>query len=590
MIFLKPEYLFFMLIPLVVLFYFIVTNKNRLDSVFDPSILEKLTFDNDSLGRIGRNIMLFVALFSFIIALARPVFEKGDVQIKTKSIDMMVALDVSKSMQARDIYPNRLAFAKKQFGAFVDSFTEANVGVIAFSSEGFLVSPMTQDTSTLKYLVNNLSLDSMSLKGTNLMIPIEKAKEFLKDSNEKIVIIFTDGGDESDFSHEIEAAKEYGISIYIYAIGTQMGAPIKDVDGDIKDAKGNIVISKLNESIKPLALETNGAYIMGGYKDNSIPLMVEDIKKKFEIRDLKSKNIKEYQELFYYFVGLGLLFMLFSFSSLPKRSSATFVLFLMVGLYAPTDANARVFDFIDIDQAKEAYTQEKYDEAKVLFDKVKTSKKSPQSIYNYANAEYKNQNYENAIQSYQSVKTVDKSLQYKKEFNIGNSYFQLQEYEKALEAYEKAQKIKTEDDLEYNIELTKKKLEEQNQQNKNDQDQNQEEKDKDKKDQQENKDDQQKSQNDKKDQEENKENDSKKKEEKKEPNKDKKGDQKNKDEKKKDQQNKEQDPSNKSDEKQKITPKEIQKWQEQLEKMQPKTMPLRFESSEAERKADEKPW
>jgi Ca-activated chloride channel family protein len=256
-----------------------VTNRSKLNSVFDEKILEKLTFDNDSLGKVGRNIMLFVALVSIIVALSRPVIPKGDVKIKSKSIDMMVALDVSKSMKAVDIYPDRLTFAKKQFNSFLDAFNEANVGVIAFSSDGFLVSPMTQDSDTLKYLVKNLSLESMSLKGTDIMIPIERAKEFLKDSKEKIVIIFTDGGDNKDFSKEIEKAKEYGISVYIYAVGTELGAPIKDNGEDIKDKNGNIVISKLNESIKELAMNTNGAYIVGSYKDNSVDLMVEDIKK-----------------------------------------------------------------------------------------------------------------------------------------------------------------------------------------------------------------------------------------------------------------------------------------------------------------------
>ncbi|HIP46076.1 MAG TPA: VWA domain-containing protein, partial [Campylobacterales bacterium] len=457
MIFLKPEYLTMMLIPTLILFYFIVTNKSALDTYFDEKILEKLRFENGTLGKIGRNILLFVALIMMIIALARPVVEKGDVQIKSKSIDMMVALDISKSMMAGDFYPSRLAFAKKRFVEFVDSFKEANIGIVAFSSEGFLVSPMTQDSSTLKYLVNNLSLDSMTLKGTNLLIPIEKGNAFLKESKDKIIIIFTDGGDKTDFTKEIERAKEYGESIYIYAVGTPEGGPIIERGESIKDDNGNIVITRLNESIKTLAFETGGAYIVGNHEDNSIDLMVKDIKKKFKMQDVKEKKIKEYKELFYYPLSVAVLFLLFAFHSFPSRMGGT----IMIGLLAisvPSPSGAKVFDFFDIDKASAAYSDEKYEEASEHYKEVIKSNKSPESIYDLANAQYKQGAYKEALKNYQNVTAKTDALQYKKAFNSGNTYMQLKEYDKAIKAYEDAKKLKNEEDLEHNLALAKKKL------------------------------------------------------------------------------------------------------------------------------------
>lgn len=566
MIFLKPEYLTMMLIPTLILFYFIVSNKSTLDVYFDKKILEKLRFDNGTLGKIGRNILLFVALIMMIVALARPVVEKGDVQIKSKSIDMMVALDISKSMMAGDFYPSRLAFAKKRFVEFVDSFSEAHIGIVAFSSEGFLVSPMTQDSTTLKYLVNNLSLDSMTLKGTNLLIPIEKGNAFLKDSKDKIIIIFTDGGDKTDFSKEIERAKEYGESIYVYAVGTPEGGPILERGEAIKDKEGNMVITKLNESIKTLAFETGGAYIVGNHEDNSIELMVKDIKKKFKMQDVKEKKVKEYRELFYYPLSLAVLFLLFAFHSFPSRAS-TLIMIGLIMIGSPKQSEAKVFDFFDIDKASQAYESEQYEEASEHYKKVIKSNKSAESIYDLANAQYKQGAYKEALKSYQNVTAKTDALKYKKAFNSGNTHMQLKEYEKAVSAYKEAKKLKTEEDLEHNLAMAKKKLEEKKKKE-------QKKKNKDKK-----KDDKKKK--DKKQGDGDSDKKDKKKEEKKE--KDKKEEAK----KKKEQQEKKEQKAQKKPE---ISKKEEKMWEKHLEKMKPKTMPMKLNMKPVEREKDEKPW
>ena len=554
MIFLKPEYLTMMLIPTLILFYFIVTNRSALDSYFDKKILEKLRFENGALGKIGRNILLFIALIMMILALARPVKEKGEVAIKSKSIDMMVALDISKSMMAGDIYPNRLAFAKQRFIKFVDSFKEANIGIIAFSSEGFLVSPMTQDSSTLKYLVNNLSLDSMTLKGTNLLIPIEKGNAFLKESKEKIIIIFTDGGDNVDFSKEIQRAKEYGESIYIYAVATPEGGTIEENGEMLKDKEGNMVITKLNEGIKTLAFESGGAYIVGNHNDDSIALMVADIKKKFKMRDSKEKRVKEYKELFYYPLSLALLFMLFAFHSFPSRASAPIMIaFIMIA--SPRDAEAKVFDFFDINKANKAYHDSNYTQAEEAYKKVIKSNKSPESIYDLANAQYKQEKYKEALKSYDNVIAKTDALKYKKMFNKGNSHFQLKEYEKAIKDYEEAKKIQDDEDLEHNLALAKKKLEEK------------------KKKEQEKKDD-------------------KKKDDKKKDKKEGDGDS-DKEKKKKEEKEKKKEDSKKQKpkpSKEEISKKEEKMWEQHLENNKPKTMPMKLDMKPVERQKDEKPW
>lgn len=563
MIFLKPEYLYMMLIPALVLFYFITMQKSVLHEYFDSKVLEKLRFDNDALGKIGRNMMLFMALLLMIVALARPVKEKGEVQIKSKAIDMMVALDVSKSMMAGDFYPSRLAFAKKKFVEFVDSFKEANIGVIAFSAEGFLVSPMTQDSSTLKYLVNNLSLDSMSLAGTDLAIPIQKGEAFLKKSKEKIVIIFTDGGDSVDFSEEIALAKKYHESIYIYAVATPQGAPIEQKGVALKDKEGNIVITKLNSAIKKLAFESGGAYIVGNYEDDSIALMVEDIKKKFKTRELKEKKIKEYQELFYYPLSLAMLFLLFAFHSFPKRGLSIMIALIMIAF--PKGLEAKVFDFLDISKADRAYEKKEFQKAEALYQEIVKSNKSPESIYALANTQYKEGKYKKALKNYHNVIATKPSLQYKKAFNIGNAHFKLGAYEEAIKAYERAQKIDNNEDVAHNLALAKKKLKEKKQK---------------KQQKSEKKQDQKKQKNQK--------NDSKKSEQK-QTKQENKGDKKE-SKKSQKQEKKEEKKKKKSHKKAEISHKEEKMWQEHLEQLKPKTMPMKLHMKRIERMADEKPW
>lgn len=565
MILLRPDYILFMMIPALILFFFIITHKNSISSVFDEKMLEKLTFDNGSLGRMGRNFMLFAALFLMIIALSRPAIEKGDVKIKSKKIDLLIALDISKSMLASDIYPNRLEFAKKKIYKFIDSFKEANIGVIAFSAEGFLVSPMTQDSATLKYLIGNLSLESLSTGGTDLLIPIKKGASFLKDSKQKIVIIFTDGGDNETFEKELEATKNAGVHIYIYATATNGGAPITENGISVKDKEGNIVITKLNDKIKTLAIESGGAYIVGGLKDDSVSILVEDIKKKFEMSETNSRKIKEYKELFYYPLGLGILFMLFAFSSFPKRSHVGILALLVIGLSSPK-LEAGVFDFQTIDKAHEAYQKENYKEAIESYKEVVKSKKSPQSFYDLANAQYKDKKYEQALSTYNKVTPKDPNLEYKKLFNSGNSHFQLKKYEEALKSYEKAGKINIEADLEHNIELAKKMIEKKK-------------KEQEKKDNKQKKDDDKKEDEDKEKQDKKNQDDKKNKQDKKDA---KDGD------KDKDSSKKQEEPKDKKEEK--ISEKEAKKWEQQLEKMKPKTMPMKFQNYNIERTKNEKPW
>lgn len=562
MIFLRPEYLVFMMIPLFVLFYFIVTGKSQIQTIFDEKILEKLTVDTDSLGRTGRNIILFGSLFMMIVALARPVLPKGEIEAASKSIDLLVALDISKSMLATDRYPNRLSFAKKKIYELLDKFKEARVGVIAFADDGFVVAPLTDDKNTLKFLIENLNTDALSTNGTNLLVPILKAKEFLEEDDQKILVIFTDGGDQEDFSEEIKAAKEAGISVYIYAVGTPQGAPIPYHGEALKDSKGNMVVTRLNPKIKALAIETGGAYIEGGYRDKSIDMIIRDIKQKFRMQTLKSRKVQDFQELFYYPLTLAVLFMLMAFSSLPRPSRNLLLLPLLLLGSVTVPSHAGFLDFHEIKQGFEHYRMENYRDAIHHFEKVVQSRKDAPSYYDLGNAYYRAGLYKEAVKAYKHAYTNNPDLLYKIFFNMGNAYFKLKKYEKALDAYLFAKKFKTEPDLEYNIELTKKHL--------------------------------------KKKPPKPKKNPASKKKEQKKKQPDDKKEQQNQNQNQNQQKKQQSQSSSKDQQKQKgghqqqkrspISSAEMKKWERKLQKSRPRTMPLRFKVEDTKREKNAKPW
>ena len=469
MIFLHLEYIYLMLIPLLVLIFLISTNKSTLDRYYSKEVLKRLKISDGSIGQKGRNIFLFLTLILMIIALARPVIPKGEVNVKSSTTDILLAIDVSKSMLADDMYPNRLEFAKKRAIEFMRSFKSARFGVVAFSSVGFLVSPLSEDIPTVEYLVKNLNTDSLNQKGTDLMTPLQLANKFLKNEKEKVLVIFSDGGDSRDFSKEISYAKEHDIKVYIYAVGTKRGSTIKENGVVLTDKKGDIVITRLNVAIKELALKSGGAYIVGDYTGKSIKALEKAIKQKIYETNKREKKIKTYKELFYYPLWVALVFMLFGFSSMPRKRLKKIAPMLLVAfvMFAPTLKASSLFDFQVIKKADNSYKNNDFKESAKLYGKLLKDKKASELHYDLANSLYKQKKYKEALNEYKQVNSKNSSLMFKKYYNEGNAYAYMKKYDEAIKAYEKALKINPKDeDAKHNLELIKKlKKKKQNKQN-----------------------------------------------------------------------------------------------------------------------------
>lgn len=447
---LNIEFIFLMLVPSFFLLYLIITNKSELERIFDKDVLNRIRIDR-GIPKNRKLFILFLALFLMIFALSRPVIEKGVVEVEVKRKPIVLALDISKSMLAQDLFPNRLEFAKNKMIQFIKRSKEFDIAVIAFAKDAFIVSLLSSDKEAILFLIKNLDTKSITLQGTNFLPALETAAKLLKKENIKNILIFSDGGDKSDFSKEIDFAKKENLRVYMLGFGSQKGAPIPQNGGYLKDKNQNIVITRLNKNFQRLTTKSGGKFIVAtnGTGDiDKILKLLDDNKKK-----VSSQKITLRIEFYPYILAFALILLFVSFFSF-KRS---FFIFMLLFLFNPK-IEAGIFDFKDIKEANEYYKKKKYEKAAHYFKKVANSKKSSQSFYNLANAYYKAKKYKEAIRYYNLVQTPNSRLRRYVLHNLGNSYFMLKDYKKAIEFYEKALEIEFDKDTKYNLDLAKKML------------------------------------------------------------------------------------------------------------------------------------
>ena len=494
MSFLYQNVLFFMLLPSFILLFLIIKKGDKFSQYFTKDTLDKLSVSNRYFSTKARNITLLIALIFMIIALARPVINEKNISSKHKINSLVIAIDVSKSMLANDILPNRLSFAKEKTINIIDVYENFAIAVIVFAKDAFILSPLTQDLDSLKYLVNNLDYTLDFNNGTNIYATLEASNKLLKHYKNKNLILLSDGGDKKEFIEEIELANENKIKVYTIATATSKPTPIKLKNNTFLTNKNNQVVTvKLNENIKKLALQSGGGYIDFTLDNNDITQIKNEITSSFSKKEFKSKKYKAYTELFYYPLAIGIFLLLIAFSSLPNlkklnKNANIFFIFIIFSFLNPNSLKASIFDFKHIEDSKKAYEEKNYDKAYNELLKVKESKEKE---YNLANILYKQKKYKEAIKRYESIKSDDRNLEFNRLHNLGNAYAKNKQYKNAIESYKNALKIKNNEATKQNLEKVKKLLdknkkdENKSKENKNKnkkQDENKEQKNKQKKD------------------------------------------------------------------------------------------------------------
>jgi len=488
-----PEFLYYMLVPLFILFGFLLTQRESQATFFSEDVMSKLRVSANTLTLKARNALFMLIGILILIALAGPVIPEGKVEIKAKSADIMVALDISDSMLAEDVYPNRLKLAKQKALELLKLAPNERIGVIAFAKNSYLVSPLSFDHDAVAFLLRQLNTDSITEKGTNFLSMLEVVDKSIKKESKKYLLILSDGGDEKDFSREIAYAKEKDIAVFVLGVGTKKGAPIKLSSGEFIKHKGDIIVSKLNADISTFATKTGGVYIEGVNSIKDVKTMLVEIEAHSEKKELKSQEVARFIPLFYFPLGLALLLLLVATSSMSKREKVylpSVVLMAAFMTFSP-QANAGILDFVDLDKAKSAYEKGEYKKSAVLYAEYAKKSKSGESYYNVGNALYKQGKYKEAQEAYQRATFEDETSRAKNFANLGNSYAKQRNKEslqKAVESYESSLKLQEDKETRENLEAVKKALEKQKQEEQKQEDQEQEDKNQENKENQENQD------------------------------------------------------------------------------------------------------
>lgn len=263
------------------------------------------------------NIVLLLCIVALSVALLRPSYPKQTSNIQS-DIEILTALDISKSMLSSDIAPNRFEFAKKKLQNMFTLLEKEKIAILAFSNQPYLISSFSNNYETLSFLIQNLELEKINQNGTEILKLLKAANVFFQENTKKAIILFTDGGEQGEFIQEIEYAKQNNITIFIYQIATQNGSVIEIENKLIKDINGNIVISKSNKKIEQLAQKTGGIYQEYSLSNSDMKSIIEKIQKEFD----KNNILKQFQnriELFYLFLAAGFFLFLADRFSLRKR-------------------------------------------------------------------------------------------------------------------------------------------------------------------------------------------------------------------------------------------------------------------------------
>lgn len=323
MSFVNPQFFWALIIPFVVFAFLISTNKERLSRIFDEKVLKRLSATDESMSLTARNTVMLLALLLMIIAMARPVIEKGDKTVEVQGLTLLSALDISGSMRSTDVYPNRLEFAKKKMSMLFDAMPSDEIGVIAFAYSSFVLAPFSSDKETLKMMVEGVDDSYINMGSTDFLALGELASSLLEKKKPKILVLFSDGGDEEAIAGFASILKKNEIDLYVVLVGSKKGAPVIGEDGKpytLED--GTIAITQRNDALGELAKENGGAYIVAGTGKEDIQQLVSVIRSKYKNQQQGEVTVKERVELFYYPLGVGLLFLLIAFSSLPRRRKA----------------------------------------------------------------------------------------------------------------------------------------------------------------------------------------------------------------------------------------------------------------------------
>lgn len=435
-----------------------------------PKSLKTLAPGGSSHRRWLKTGLVLGAVAFLCVALAGPRYGFHWREIEQKGVDLLIALDCSKSMLAQDIKPTRLDRAKREIYDLLTMLQGDRVGLIAFSGTAFPQCPLTLDYEAFHLFLSTLTPDIMPVGGTDLDAAIRTALAGFdkKAATEKAVILITDGENtgQGDPIQAAEEARDQGVKIFCIGVGSQGGVPVPDGEGGFqKDRSGGIVVTRLDEEVlKKMAVLTGGTYVRSVAGDMDLDVIYHrEILGKIERSTLTGGRKQVWEDRYQWALALAILALLAELFLKPtRRKAGTAALLLLLCVPHPAHADA----FRD---GLAAYEKGAYEEAlKFFIDAQLDDPDNPKILYNMGNAYYQLKDYENAAHNYRIAQEKGgPEIQHKALYNLGNAEYRKQAYQEAIDQYEAALKLAPEDlEARQNIEFVKKEMERQKEQQK----------------------------------------------------------------------------------------------------------------------------
>jgi Ca-activated chloride channel family protein len=326
----NPEYLYaLLLIPALIAFFWYsrLKRKKALAQFGQMDILSVLMPNASTSRPVLKYIILMCALGCIIFGIARPQFGSKLKTEKRKGIELIIALDVSNSMMAEDIQPNRLERAKRAISQLVDKLSNDKIGLIVFAGEAYTQLPITADYVSAKLFLNSISPQMVPTQGTAIGSAIELGvKSFNPQfAGSKAMIVITDGENHEDdaIGAASEAAKQ-GVTIYTLGMGLPQGGPIPNFSngqkGYRKDKEGNTIVTKLDEQmLQKIAEAGKGAYIRANNAQVGLNNLFSEVNK-MEKSELETQIYADYDDKFQYFIALVIFLILLDFMVLERKN------------------------------------------------------------------------------------------------------------------------------------------------------------------------------------------------------------------------------------------------------------------------------
>ncbi len=318
-----------LLIPALAAFFLgaLKARRQALARFGDLELVRKLSLTVSRRGRVAKGVLLLVAVAFLVLSLARPQFGTRVETVRSQGQDVMVVLDVSLSMLAEDVGPNRLERARLEIMRILQRLDGDRIGLVAFAGSAFVQAPLTVDYGAAAMFLNAMDPDLIPLQGTNLGEALTVALDAFEEgsADHRVLLVVTDGEDhEGEIDSAVERAVQEGIQIHTVGVGSLEGVPIPEIDeagvrnGFKRDEDGNVVTTRLDDAtLQRVSLATGGRYFAATGPGASLDPLVDEITGG-DGRELEARQVTQFEEQFQLFLGVALL-LLFAEGLVPDR-------------------------------------------------------------------------------------------------------------------------------------------------------------------------------------------------------------------------------------------------------------------------------